>query len=143
MALTWTGWLPSSCKRRSFRSKLGHSPDLVLCYSSVSPVLNTGARLFERLGRIIDLGGAVLWLCGPSAMPFFLVEAHELGQTFPGPIDPALDGADCATEGFGCFVIRQPLRAHEHDCLALPLGQLGKSGRNILDQDPVLLIREG
>ena len=77
-----------------------------------------------------------IWLC------LVLGNAHQLGQAGPAPVDPALDRANLRRQRFGGFLVRQALRTHEHDGLALLAGQPGKSRVQILDREPVLLVRD-
>ncbi len=78
----------------------------------------------------------------PSNVPL-AGKRHQFGKALSRPVDPALDGANRTAESSGCLLIGQPVRPNEHDRLALARRQLTKGCLEILDHDPVLLVRDG
>src|SRR5918993_5579391 len=69
--------------------------------------------------------------------------ADQLGQPRPGPVHPALDRPDLHAQSLRGIIVGQALRTDENDRLALLLRQLLQGSRQVLDREPVLLIRDG
>src|SRR5918994_4440686 len=69
--------------------------------------------------------------------------ADQLGQPGPRPVHSALDRPDLHAQSLRSIIVGQTLRTDEDDGLALLMRQLLQGSRQVLDGEPVLLIRDG